>query len=298
MSIPRIFDRALHRARRARAARMALPGAGFLLDRALDDICERLAFVLRDFHHVLLIGGHDGSPLTRLQACLPDAKISVIESTPVSQARFAGSLIPGSEEALGVAAGSYDCVVAPLSLSTIDDLPGVLRQVCLALKPDGLFLGALAGGRTLVELAEAFAIAESEVRGGASLRVAPRIDVRDLGALLQRAGFALPVVDSDCVTVTYASPIDLMRELRAMGATNILVERSRVPLTRAVLARVCEVYIDRFARADGRIPATLELLTMTAWAPHPDQQKPLKPGSASHRLADALGTVETKLERD
>ena len=161
-----------------------------------------------------------------------------------------------------------------------------------ALKPDGLLLAALVGGDSLSELREAFAQAESEIEGGISPRVSPFADLRELGALLQRAGFALPVVDSDKLTVRYASVFDLMRDLRRMGATNVLNERHRTPLKRATLQRLAEIYAERFADADGRVRATFEIAWLSGWAPHESQQKPLRPGSAKARLADALGTKE------
>ena len=200
--------------------------------------------------------------------------------------------IIADEEALPFAPASLDLVVSGLVLHHVNDLPGTLVQIRRALKPDGLFLAALLGGETLKELREAWLIAEDEIMGGASPRVAPFADVRDLGGLLQRAGFALPVADTDVVRVTYASPLDLMREIKAMGASNVLTARRRVPVTRKLLFRAAEVYAERFALADGRIPATFEIITLTAWVPHESQQKPLRPGSAKSRLAEALGVKE------
>jgi SAM-dependent methyltransferase len=200
-----------------------------------------------------------------------------------------GPRLEADEEALPFAEASLDLVVSGLALHLVNDLPGTLIQIRRALKPDGLLLAALLGGATLTELRQAFLIAEEELEGGASPRVAPFADVRDLGGLLQRAQFALPVVDSDTVTVTYRDPLALMLELRAMGASNPLIERSRRPLRRATLARAIEVYTERFALADGRVPATFEIVTLTAWSPHPSQPKPLRPGSATTRLADVLG---------
>jgi hypothetical protein len=165
-------------------------------------------------------------------------------------------------------------------------------QIRRALKPDGLLLAALIGGDSLSELREAFAQAESEIEGGVSPRVAPFADLRELGALLQRAGFALPVVDSDRLTVRYKSVVDLMQDLRRMGATNVLTERRRTPLKRKTLFRLAEIYAERFSDADGRLRATFEIAWLSGWSPHESQQKPLKPGSASTRLADALGTRE------
>jgi SAM-dependent methyltransferase len=183
-------------------------------------------------------------------------------------------------------------VVSALALQFVNDLPGVLVQIRRALKPDGLLLAALLGGETLTELRQSFAEAESDIEGGVSPRVAPFADLRDLGALLQRAGFALPVTDVDRVTVRYDSVFGLMHDLRRMGATNALLARRRTPLKRATLMRMAEIYAQRFADDDGRVRATFEIIWLSGWAPHPDQQQPLKPGSAKARLADALGTRE------
>jgi len=200
--------------------------------------------------------------------------------------------VTSDEEALPFAAGSLDLVVSALALQFVNDLPGVLIQIRRALKPDGLLLAALIGGDSLTELRSAFAAAEVEVEGGISPRVAPFADIRELGGLLQRAGFALPVVDSERVAVRYDSALALMRDLRRMGATNILVERQRRPLKRATLARMAEIYAERFSDPDGRIRSTFEIIWLSGWVPHESQQKPLKPGSAAQRLADALGTTE------
>jgi SAM-dependent methyltransferase len=202
------------------------------------------------------------------------------------------------EEALPFAEGSFDLVASALSLHWTNDLPGVLVQIRRALAPDGLLLAALVGGQSLNELRTALTSAEAELTGGASPRVAPFADVRDLGQLLQRAGFALPVTDLEPIIVRYSSMFALMRDLRAMGATNALTERSRVPLRRAVLMRAAEIYADRFADPDGRIRATFDIIWLSGWAPHESQQKPLAPGSARMRLADALNAKESKLPRD
>jgi SAM-dependent methyltransferase len=181
-------------------------------------------------------------------------------------------------------------------LQYVNDLPGALLQIRRALKPDGLFLAALLGGETLTELRQSFAAAESEIEGGASPRVAPFADLRDLGGLLQRAGFALPVTDVDRLTVRYDSVFALLRDLRRMGAANSLVARRRKPLRRATLRRMAEIYAQQFAHHDGRIRATFDIVWLSGWAPHPDQQQPLKPGSAKARLADALGVREISAE--
>jgi SAM-dependent methyltransferase len=200
--------------------------------------------------------------------------------------------VVADEEALPFADGALDLLVSALALQNVNDLPGALLQVRRALKPDGLFLAALLGGETLTELRQSFAAAESEIEGGASPRVAPFADLRDLGGLLQRAGFALPVTDVDRLTIRYGSVFDLLRDLRRMGATNSLIARHRRPLRRATLQRMAEIYALQFADPNGRVRATFDIVWLSGWAPHPDQQQPLKPGSAKARLADALGARE------
>jgi SAM-dependent methyltransferase len=286
-----MFDRRLLVARRNRVAAGAAAHE-FLLARVADDLIERLAAINRTFPAAAVVGAYHGLLGRRLRG-LPGIR-TVTDVEPASRllAQCGEPRLQADEEALPFAEQSLDLVVSGLSLQYVNDLPGALIQMRRALKPDGLLLAALAGGRTLDELRTAFLIAEAETLGGASPRVAPSADVRDLGGLLQRAQFALPVVDSDTVTVTYASPLALMRELRAMAATNMLTARRRVPLRRATLMRAIEVYTERFGRPDGRVPATFEIITLTGWAPHPSQPKPLRPGSAQTRLADALGTDE------
>ena len=200
--------------------------------------------------------------------------------------------VAADEEALPFADASLDLVVSALALQGVNDLPGVLVQISRALKPDGLFMAALFGGDTLSELRQSFAQAEAEIEGGASPRVAPFADVRAMGALLQRTGFALPVTDTERITVRYASLLSLLRDLRRMGATNALAERRRLPLRRPTLLRAMEVYGERFADPDGKVRATFEIVWVSGWAPDASQQQPLRPGSAKTRLADALGAVE------
>ncbi len=183
---------------------------------------------------------------------------------------------------------SADLVVSLLSLHEVDDLPGQLVQIRRALRPDGLFLGALAGGGTLAELRDSLLAAETEVSGGAAPRVMPFADVREAGALLQRAGFALPVADVDTITVRYDSMFGLLRDLRAMGATSALAERSRRPARREPVRRAAELYAARHADADGRVRATFSIVWLSGWAPHESQQKPLRPGSATASLKDFL----------
>ena len=218
---------------------------------------------------------------------------TIVVAEPAAERLAAPYLgVVADEEALPFADGSLDLVASALSLQFVNDLPGTLIQIRRALKPDGLLLAAVISGDSLIELREAFAQAESEIEGGVSPRVAPFADLRELGALLQRAGLALPVVDSDRLTVRYDSAFALMRDLRRMGATNSLSERRRTPLRRATLLRMVEIYAQRFADADGRVRATFEIAWLSGWAPHESQQKPLKPGSAVQRLADALGAQE------
>jgi len=284
-----IFDRALLLRRQARALQAGC--AAFLMERVADDLRERLAAVLRRFDRAAVFG-----TLPALLRGAVDAAGNV--GTVITVDRLPHSAAPGAlhvradEEALPFAAGALDLVVSALGLQTVNDLPGALVQARRALRPDGLFLAAILGGETLTELRQAFAQAEAEVEGGVSPRVAPFADVRELGALLQRAGFALPVADLDRVVVRYRSPLGLMADLRAMGATNMLVERRRKPLRRATLARMMEIYGERFTDADGRFRATFDIVWLSGWAPDASQQKPLKPGSARTRLADALNARE------
>ena len=283
MAGPAIFDRKLLRARQRRAR--ALGAEAFLLDRVAGELGERLSAVLRPFDHAVDLGTptdavrrvlYAGGKIATLVAAEPSATLGVA----------------ADEEALPFADGSLDLVVSALSLQFVNDLPGTLIQIRRALKADGLLLAAMIGGDSLIELREAFAEAETEIEGGVSPRVAPFADVRALGALLQRAGFALPVVDSDRLTVRYPTVIALLHDLRHMGATNVLSERRRTPLRRATLQRMTEIYARRFADADGRLRATFEIVWLSGWAPHDSQQKPLKPGTAAQRLADALGVKE------
>jgi len=284
---PNIFDRDLLRAHRARAE--ALGAATFLLERVAADLAERLSTVLRKF----ALAADLGTPGNAVRRALMGVDTIVAMDTRFPPSGDDRALrVIGDLEALPFADGMLDLAVSGLALQFVNDLPGTLAQIRRALKPDGLFLAALVGGGSLAELREAFAAAEAEIEGGVSPRVAPFVDVRDLGALLQRAGFALPVTDVDRIVVRYRSPLDLMYDLRRMGATNALIERRRAPLKRATLKRMMEVYGARFADADGRVRATFEIVWLSGWAPHESQQKPLTPGSAKTRLADALGTQE------
>lgn len=286
-----IFDRDLIHRRRERLA----AGAGrhdFLLRRVADDIAWRLALTRRRFPIAVNLGAHHGVVSRALRA-LPGIELVVdVDRSSALLAAADGPRVVADEEMLPFKARALDLVVSGLALQTVNDLPGTLVQIERALKPDGLFLAALLGGATLTELRHVLVAAETETTGGASPRVAPFADVRDLGALLQRAGFALPVADSDTVEVAYANALELMRDLRGMGGANALVERARTPLRRATLMRAAGLYAERHARPDGRISATFEIITVTGWSPAATQQQPLRPGTAATRLASALGTRE------
>jgi len=289
MSVQFVFDRAQLRARQRRAR--ARGAATFLLDHVAAELSERLAAVLRTFSVAVDLGTPTDAVRRALAASGKiDTLIAAEPAAAVLDDEFLR--VAADEETLPFADGSLDLVVSALALHWVNDLPGALIQIRRALKPDGLLLAAMLGGDTLIELREAFAAAESEIEGGLSPRVAPFADLREIGALVQRAGFALPVVDSDRLTVRYDSAFALMRDLRAMGATNVLTERRRAPLKRATLLRMAEIYAERFADDDGRVRATFEIAWLSGWSPHESQQKPLKPGSASKRLADALGVKE------
>jgi SAM-dependent methyltransferase len=293
---PTVFDRQLLRRRILRAT--ALGPSFFLLERVAQDLSERLASVVRNFDLAIDLGtaaavlrrhlkctGRIGM-IIAAHAC---AGIRPEHPTPWEDGCPA---IAVDEEALPFREASVDLVVSALSLQFVNDLPGALVQIRRALKPDGLLLAAFAGGDTLFELRQSFAAAEAEIEGGISPRVIPFVQVREAGALLQRVGFALPVADVDRLTARYESPLALMADLRRMGAANPLIERSRRPLKRATLRRMTEVYAERFADPDHRIRATFEIIWLSGWAPDPGQQKPLRPGSAQARLADALGVIE------
>src|SRR5215213_5908104 len=282
MNPPLVFDRPLARRRLARARQGGY--ADFLVARAAEDLEERLATVLRDFALALDVG----TPTPAAAAVLRRRAGAVVRLAPLPEP----AAVVGDEERLPFADERFDLAVSLVALQGVNDLPGALIQIRRALKPDGLFLGCLLGGSTLTELRQAFTQAEAELEGGVSPRVAPFADVRDLGSLLQRAGFALPVTDSETLRVRYSDPFGLMRDLRAMGLTNALLDLRRTPLRRATLLRAAALYTERFADPDGRLPATFELVWLSGWAPHESQQKPLRPGSARMRLADALRVEE------
>lgn len=263
---PPLTDRkalALHRARAT---------ALFLQEDTVAEIQERLAEVNRTFTNPVVVTAFPH--LWRGYRCIPD------------------------DEVLNLEPGAHDLVIHALTLHWANDPVGQLVQCRRALRPDGLFLGLMFGGQTLHELRACLAEAEAQVTGGLSPRVLPMGEIRDLGGLLSRAGFALPVADSFARTVLYRDALHLMHDLRAMGEGNALAARLRRPTRRAVLARAAAIYAERFATAEGRLPATFETICLTGWAPDASQQKPLRPGSAAARLADALNAAETPLPRN
>jgi SAM-dependent methyltransferase len=269
---PLLFDRALLARRQRRAA--ALGTVNFLVDRVVEDMNDRLAAVMRDFQSAADIW----TPGEGLHAGLRRRLPSLTHVAPSDS----------GAEVLPLANASLDLALSALAFQFVNDLPGVLAQIRRALRPDGLLLAAMIGGDTLTELRQSFAAAEAECEGGVSPRVAPFADLRDVGALLQRAGLALPVTDVDRVVVRYDNAFALMQDLRRMGATNILFERRLTPTRRATLLKMAQIYAERFADLDGRIRATFDVIWLSAWAPHESQQKPLRPGSAKASLEEAV----------
>ncbi len=269
-SVPQIFDRLLLRRRLARADRAG--AATFLLERVAEELAERLHAILRDFPEAADVG----TPSDILQGQLKE-RLAHLDRVAIPD-----------DERLALEPETRDLVVSALALQFVNDLPGVLTQIRAALRPDGLLMATMIGGETLTELRQAFAAAETELEGGMSPHIAPLPDLRDIGALLQRARFALPVVDLDRVVVRYDSAFALMHDLRRMGATNALLERRRAPLRRATVLRMADIYAENFSDPDGRIRATFDILWIAGWKPHPSQQQPLKPGSARARLEDAI----------
>jgi len=286
-----VFDHRAVRQHRERAARLGT--AEFLFQEAAERLSERLDDIKRFFPRVLVLGARHGgmSRVLRSRAGI-DLLVEVDDAFGFLRRMEPTLRVLAEAEALPFGISTFDLVASPLALHWANDLPGALLQLRRCLRPDGLLLASVLGGETLDGLRRAFLEAELAVEGGVSSRVSPMADGRDLAGLLQRAGFALPVVDSDHISVTYANALALMRELRAMGETNALRERRRGFTRRATLLRAAEVYSGLSSAPDGRVTARFEIVTLTAWAPHESQPKPLRPGSATGRLADALGTVE------
>ena len=289
-----VFDRAAVRHHRERAAG-AFGAHDFLHREVAERLAERLDDVTRRFPRALCLGAHDGAMARALRGRGGIETMVQCDLSPAmaaTAARAGGPSLAADEEFLPFAAESFDLIVGLLTLHWVNDLPGALIQARRCLKPDGLFLAAMLGGETLRELRDCLAEAEIAEEDGLSPRLSPFADIRDAGALLQRAGFALPVADLDSIAVTYADALALMRDLRGMGESNAVAARRRGFTRRATLLRAAALYRERFRDKDGRLPATFQVVTLTAWAPHDSQQQPLRPGSAVTRLADALGSEE------
>ncbi|MEZ2333885.1 methyltransferase domain-containing protein [Mesorhizobium sp. RCC_202] len=281
-----LIDTELWLAHKRRALARPVEGADFLMRRTADDLADRLGAVERRFGKAATLFCQTPAAAEVLAASGKVTEIVRVEADGTFLAGAAGIVTP--PETVPFEAESLDLVVSLLSLQAMNDIPGVLAQIRRVLKPDGLFLGALAGTGTLAELRESLLAAETELYGGAGPRVLPFTDVRDAGALLQRAGLALPVADVETVTVRYDSLFDLAADLRAMGETSPLIDRSRRPGTRRLFARAAEIYAERFSDPDGRVRASFSIVWMSGWAPDASQQKPLKPGSAKVSLKSVL----------
>lgn len=290
-----VFDRQLLRLRRDRAA-MRIGDYDFLLRDVAARLIDRMADIKRDFPLVLDLGAHHGVLSTLLEKRAGTHRVISSDISPRMAGAAAGMSVVADEEFLPFAPASLDAVVSNLSLHWVNDLPGALLQINQALKPDGLFMAAVLGGESLRELRDSLMLAELETTGGASPRVSPFIDLRDMGGLMQRAGFALPVVDSDIITVDYSHPLKLMQDLRGMGASNATRNRLMRPTRRQVMLEAARIYIEKYGDSRGRVPATFQVIYAIGWRPHHSQQQPLKPGSASVRLADILKAEEIKTD--
>lgn len=290
VNIKPIIDLELLHQRQKRARHEAIEGADFLLNYIAEEMDERLSLIERTFDHPFQLHGYNDRLSDQLISRKQASKFSFyrpeIQEPDVIHT-----------EALNLSEASYDLVLSPVSLHLSNDTPGLFTQIYKALKEDGLFMASVLGAGTLTELREALLTAESEIYGGASARVIPFADIKDYGGLLQRAGFALPVIDTDTLTVRYDNAMALMKDLRAMGMTNPLTDRSKKPVSKSFFNRVNDVYSEKFSDPDGRIRASFTIIYLTGWKPHESQQKPLKPGSANTRLSDALNVDEIKFTK-
>ena len=295
-SVPALFNRQLLHQRLMRAAAIR-NFDNFLMRRITEDIASRVSLVKRDFDVSALFGDHSGIMAATLETLPNLNRLILCHSIDRGLPASASAHLVCCDEYLPFANECLNLAVLPLTLQFVNDLPGTLIQLKRSLKPDGLLIAAFLGGDSLIELRDALLSAEIDVKGGAAARIHPRADIRDLGTLLQRAGFALPVVDSDRITVTYGSVLALMHDLRALGLTSILTQSAGAGagLNRSILARLEEIYKERYGAPGNRIRATFEIIYLTGWSPHDSQQKPLKPGSAQMRLADILKTEEISI---
>lgn len=288
----RIFDRRLLRDRRGRAAR-DLQAHDFLLTEIAERLADRLSDIARNFPLALDLGARDGILARTLQG-RGGIETLIQSDVAFANARRMTRSVVADEELLPFQEHSFDAVLSNLALHWVNDLPGALAQIRSCLKPDGLFLAAMFGAGTLTELRTALMEAELAETGGVSPRVSPFADLRDAAGLLQRAGFALPVADSDTVTVTYGDFFALLRDLRGMGEANLLLDRLKHPTRRTVFARAAAIYQERFADAQGRLPATFQVLFLTGWAPDPSQQQPARRGSGKTSLNDVFGDLPSR----
>ncbi len=286
-----MFDRALVRRRRERAVARG-DSSGFIFDEVAARLTDRLSDINRRFALGVDIGCRGGHLARAIVASGRVDRLLAADRSPALAAMAPVPAVAADEEALPWAPASLDLAVSSLALHWVNDLPGTLIQIRRALKPDGLFLGAMLGGETLTELRAVLMEAEIAVTGGAAPRVSPMADLSDAAGLLQRAGFALPVADRDRMIVSYADAVALMRDLGRMGESSAIKLRAPGPLRRAVLIEAAHLYAQRFAMTGGRIRATFDVLYLSGWSPAATQQQPLRPGQATHRLADALRTQE------
>jgi SAM-dependent methyltransferase len=286
-----VFDRHILRLRRERVAR-SIRDTHFFSQPIAQNLYDRASLIKKDLPIILDLSAGAGG-LSDLLRTRPGTKtvISSDLSWRVLE-KQSGPSVVADEEFLPFADGSLDAVFCNMGLHWVNDLPGTLSQIKRILKPDGVFIAALAGGQSLSELKESLMAAELAVTGGYRPRTSPLLDMRDMGALLQRAGFALPVIDSEMITVDYRDPMVLLSDLRAAAATNLTTHRAKTMTPRKVLFEAARMYQEKFQNTDGRIPASIEVIYAIGWRPHDSQQKPLKPGSASARLAEVLNTVE------
>lgn len=286
----RIFDRHLLRRRRDRAA-AAFGDHDFLIAEVAERLLDRLDDITHRFPLALDLGCRTGlmSALRGGRGGIETLLQADLSPSMLGHARAAGPALVADEEWLPIRQGALDLVLSNLNLHWANDLPGALLQIHTALKPDGLFLGAMFGGRTLQELRDCLMRAELAETGGVSPRVSPFAEVADAAALMQRAGFALPVVDSETITVTYGDIMKLLADLRGMGEANLVVDRLHRPTRRSVIAHAAALYAQDYAAADGRLNATFQILFLTGWAPAVTQQQPMQPGSGKTNLKDFLG---------
>ncbi|GAK34169.1 SAM-dependent methyltransferase [Iodidimonas nitroreducens] len=284
-----VFDRRLLRQRRSKAC-AGMAKAGFLHEEVAARLLERLGDINRPFDSAVALGWD--AP----HQPLPARHSFYADLSPGRAARMPGPALACDEEWLPLRDDSLSLVISNLALHWVNDLPGTLIQINRALRPDGLFLAAMLGGETLMDLRRALMDAELDLCGGVRPRVSPMADLRDMGGLLQRAGFAMPVVDSDLIEISYGDPLALLHDLRAMGESNVLYDRQKSLWRRDVLMEAMRLYQSRHSNMDGRITARFQILFLTGWAPGPGQPRPKQPGSATRRLADALGSREISIK--